>query len=158
MTWSYSGDPTTSPTDEIRFLLQDTNTSDQLLQNEEIQFFSDKMDLVTGSRTMTAAYLADILAARYAREVAISADGVNVQAEALQDKFTSMAASLRAMAGIVDMAGVGPSVGGTGDPLDDCSPSLPPKTFTSEMHDNRWAGSQTPGSWPDFSYSDEPRI
>lgn len=38
MTWSYSGDPGDSPLDEIRFLIQDTNTDDQLLSNEEINY------------------------------------------------------------------------------------------------------------------------
>lgn len=40
MTWSYSGDPSSSTLDEIRFLIQDTNTSDQLLSNEEINYLS----------------------------------------------------------------------------------------------------------------------
>lgn len=38
MTWSYSGDPGDSALDEIRFLIQDTDTTDQLLSNEEITY------------------------------------------------------------------------------------------------------------------------
>jgi hypothetical protein len=38
MTWSYSGDPSDSALDEIRFLIQDTDTTDQLLSNEEITY------------------------------------------------------------------------------------------------------------------------
>ena len=38
MTWSYSGDPSTSELDEYRFLIGDTNPSEPLLQNEEITY------------------------------------------------------------------------------------------------------------------------
>jgi hypothetical protein len=38
MTWSYSGDPGASTRDEIRFLIQDTDTNDQLLSDEEIDY------------------------------------------------------------------------------------------------------------------------
>lgn len=40
MTWSYSGDPGSSILDEIRFLIQDTDTNDQLLSDEEITYLS----------------------------------------------------------------------------------------------------------------------
>jgi hypothetical protein len=36
MTWSYSGDPSSSAMNSIRFLIGDTDTTDQLLSNEEI--------------------------------------------------------------------------------------------------------------------------
>jgi len=38
MTWSYSGDPGSSTRDEVRFLIQDTDTADQLLSDEEITY------------------------------------------------------------------------------------------------------------------------
>ena len=38
MTWSYSGNPGSSALDEIRFLIQDTDTNDQLLSNEELTY------------------------------------------------------------------------------------------------------------------------
>lgn len=41
MAWSYSGDPGDSALDEIRFLIQDTDTNDQLLSNEEITYLFD---------------------------------------------------------------------------------------------------------------------
>jgi hypothetical protein len=33
MTWSYSGDPSSSSTDAVRFLVGDTDTNDQLISN-----------------------------------------------------------------------------------------------------------------------------
>ncbi len=38
MTWTYSGDPGDSALDEVRFLIQDTDTDDQLLSDEELAY------------------------------------------------------------------------------------------------------------------------
>lgn len=38
MTWSYSGNPGSSTLDEVRFLIGDTDTTDQLLSNEELNW------------------------------------------------------------------------------------------------------------------------
>jgi hypothetical protein len=41
MAWSYSGNPGSSDLDLIRFLIQDTDTNDQLLSNEEITYLDN---------------------------------------------------------------------------------------------------------------------
>lgn len=51
MTWTYSGNPSSSATDAIRFLIGDTDTNDQLLSNEEIQWVNTQ---ASGSATSTA--------------------------------------------------------------------------------------------------------
>ena len=38
MVWSYSGDPSSSDRDALRFLIGDTDTSDQQLVNEELDY------------------------------------------------------------------------------------------------------------------------
>lgn len=38
MAWTYSGDPKSSEKDKYRFLIGDTNASDPILQDEEIEF------------------------------------------------------------------------------------------------------------------------
>lgn len=38
MTWSYSGNPGATNLDHIRFLIQDTDTTDQLFSNEELTY------------------------------------------------------------------------------------------------------------------------
>ena len=38
MSWSYSGNPADSALDKVRFLIGDTDTTDQLLTNEEINY------------------------------------------------------------------------------------------------------------------------
>ena len=52
MAWSYSGDPADSALDAVRFLIGDTDTNDQLLDNEEILWTNNQ---VTGSNTATTA-------------------------------------------------------------------------------------------------------
>lgn len=42
MSWSYSGDPNGSTKDAVRFLIQDTNTRRQLVQDEEIEYAINK--------------------------------------------------------------------------------------------------------------------
>ncbi len=41
MSWSYSGDPSTSPLDEARFTVGDTKESEALFSDEEIQYMVD---------------------------------------------------------------------------------------------------------------------
>lgn len=38
MAWTYSGDPGSSTRDEVRFLIQDTDTAEQLLTDEELDY------------------------------------------------------------------------------------------------------------------------
>lgn len=56
MAWSYSGDPTSSAKDAVRFLIGDTDTNDQQLQDEEILFLL--------AQTSNDIYSAAILACR----------------------------------------------------------------------------------------------
>ena len=48
MTWTYSGDPSSSARDAIRFLIGDTDTNDQLLSDEEIAWVNTE---ASGSAT-----------------------------------------------------------------------------------------------------------
>lgn len=64
MTWTYTdSDPTVSPLNEVRFLIGDTDTADQLLQDEEIGFLLDDYPV-----TESAARAAMHLARRFARK------------------------------------------------------------------------------------------
>jgi hypothetical protein len=52
MTWTYSGDPSGSARDAIRFLIGDTDTDDQLLSDEEIAWVNSEAG---GTPTSTVA-------------------------------------------------------------------------------------------------------
>jgi len=145
--WSYSGDPSHSPRDGVRFYLQDTDAADPQISDGELDFLISDWYPVTGSYIIVAAAAADILSTRYAGQASVSADAVIVALEQLQDKWAAAAARLRAMQARKDIGG--PDVGGVGL-YDQPDPSEKPKSFDKGMHDNRWAGQQDFGdSVPD---------
>ena len=43
MSWSYSGNPSSSQLDELRFRIGDTDSTDPQLQNEELQYIIDDL-------------------------------------------------------------------------------------------------------------------
>lgn len=65
MTWSYSGDPSQSDKDAVRFLIQDTDENDQQMSDEEINWLLTE----NGSSRNTAVAACRVLAARYAGKV-----------------------------------------------------------------------------------------
>lgn len=150
MTWSYSGDPSESEVDEIRFLIGDTDTSDQLIQDEEIQFLYDQWYPVHGTTFYVASIACETIAAKLAREISYSADGVSVSLSELQAKFKAQAETLRQQHKDL-LVGGAPDVGGIsayGEP----DMGLAPFIFGTGMGDNLEAGRQDYGnrSAPDF--------
>ena len=69
MTFSYTGDPTTSTRDEVRFLAQDTSSTDCSISDEEIDYL---LGQTAGNTYMAAAMASDIIATNYS---AASASG-----------------------------------------------------------------------------------
>lgn len=64
MTWTYTGDPSVSDRDKVRFLIGDTDTTDQLVSDEEIAW---QLDVVADSIYQAAHDLCVSLAAKFAR-------------------------------------------------------------------------------------------
>lgn len=96
MSFSYSGDPSFSDIDALRFYIGDTDSTSVFLQDEELQFLIDSYYDQYGHMLGVAALAAEMCAARCAREVDVSADGVSVSVGQLQQRFNDLAASLRA--------------------------------------------------------------
>lgn len=65
MAWTYSGDPSTSTKDAVRFLIGDTNAADPQLQDEEITYL---LNLYGGNIYTAAIVAARSLASKYSRE------------------------------------------------------------------------------------------
>lgn len=63
MTWTYGGDPTANNRDEVRFLVGDTDTGDQLITDEEIAYAVAEAHTNRGA----AALIARAVAAKFAR-------------------------------------------------------------------------------------------
>lgn len=64
-TWSYSGDPSTSNKDAVRFVISDTDVNNQLISDEEINWAVTTY----GTVIMAAARIARSLAFKYAASV-----------------------------------------------------------------------------------------
>jgi len=140
MSWSYSRDPQDSSLDEVRFLVGDTDSDDQLISDEEIEYLIAKWTPVYGSNIMVAAMAAESIAAKFAREVAYAADGVSVGVQELQQKFDMLATSLRDQYKQYDI-GSGPVVEGVlwAEYPD---PTIRPTIFGIHQTDNPRAGDQ----------------
>lgn len=141
MGFSYSGNPASSSKDEVRFLLQDTNDQRPLLSDEDIRYAIARLESTYEDPMMIAAFCADVISTRFALEVSISGDGINVGAQELQQKWSEVAQSLRAQ--YRRLAGVGalPFAGGVeAFSLPDFS--VRALDFGIGMHDNLDAGSQ----------------
>jgi len=91
MTWSYSGDPSKTAKDQVRFLIQDTVETDQLLSNEEIDFLNTQ----EGSTTKAAARGAEILAAQFARFCDEAVGAVRISFSQKFDHYTKLAKTLK---------------------------------------------------------------
>ena len=160
MSWSYSGSPGSSDLDECRFYLQDTDPALQLLQDEEIQFLLTSWDGVDGIAIHTASICADILAARFAKEISVSADGVSVSTSELMDRFTKLGTNLRATYA-KRFEAAGPDLSSL-IPGYDWDPTIKPLNFGVGFMDNYEAGQQAYGEYspgdgnpqygPDWSY------
>lgn len=147
--------------DVVRFLLQDTNAAgddEWFVQDEEIVYMITQWKDRYGTLEYVASVIADVIAARYAREVSYSADGVSIGLGAVGQQFRDLAASLREqhksslVGGFPDVGGVSPYEG----PL----PGVRPFAFGTGMHDDLSAGRQDYGSrdFPEYYPEDNPGV
>lgn len=91
MTWTYSGNPANSQLDEVRFIIGDTDTTDQLLANEEINY----MIAEYGSSLRTASECARAIAAKFARLMSRSIGGLSADFSAKYRQYLELAESLQ---------------------------------------------------------------
>lgn len=146
--WSYSGNPSTSERDAIRFYIGDIDPSLPLLQDEDIDFLILKWGPVYNSDLLTAAGAAEIIANHFAREVSVSADGVSVGSNELQQKYNDLAMNLREMYKIEQIGT--PILTGIWDNTWD--PSLKPLRFGIGFTDNYLVGRQDYGDYDPSGY------
>lgn len=98
VTWSYSGNPASSPKDEVRFLIGDTNTNDQQLQDAEINYAISLVTPPASPNYIPAIYCAEALAAKYARMVTKSVGDLHVSYTDRLKNFQALATQLRTRA------------------------------------------------------------
>lgn len=66
MSWTYSGNPANNQIDECRFLLGDTNESEPIMQDEEIQYI---IDMYEGNKNQILYQLFSRAATIFARDI-----------------------------------------------------------------------------------------
>jgi hypothetical protein len=90
MSWSYS-DTLLTDRDKVRFYLQDTDTNDQLLTDEEIAFLLTE----AGSVRAAAIVAAETVAAKFARYADTSVGDLQLSYSQRYEQFLSLAERLR---------------------------------------------------------------
>lgn len=101
MGWTYSGDPATNARDAIRFLTGDTDTNDQLINDEEIAWTNNQ---VTGSNTaLTSLYEVSYrvllaIASKFSRLADQSVGDLSVSMSQKAEAARAQAAQLKVLA------------------------------------------------------------
>jgi len=92
MTWTYGNDPANSTRDELRLLVGDTDTSDQLLTDEEVAYYLAG----NGDDALAAAPAAcEGIAAHYSRQTDTVNQGLSVNASKRAAAYLTLANDLR---------------------------------------------------------------
>lgn len=97
MSWTYSGDPSQSPKDAVRFIIGDTIESDPILQDEEINYI-----LSQNANIDDAAYNACVgIVAKFSRLINQSVGEVKLEYSQRVKHYQQLADKLEQSANIV---------------------------------------------------------
>ena len=91
MAATYSGNPSASDKDEVRFLIGDVDTDNALFTDEEIDWLISE----EGSPLAAAARACEILATRFAREADTAVGDLRVDLSKLSEQYAARAKALR---------------------------------------------------------------
>lgn len=91
MSWSYGSDPLNNDVDAVRFLIGDTDSSDPLIQDEEIQYL-----LSSYSTQFSAYYATRSIAAKFARLCREETGDIEVYANQKFDQYSKLAKAMSA--------------------------------------------------------------
>lgn len=143
MATTYSGDPSSSDLDQVRFLVGDTDVTAAKLQDAEIEF----LVLEWQNTYLAAAAAADYLSSNAAAWISYQADDNTLSLSDAQEKYARMADALRAQysrryrapwyVGGMDRGDFEAYV------LDD---SVRKGKFSEGIHDNRYISGQSGGA------------
>lgn len=99
MAWTYGGDPSANSRDKVRFLIGDTDTTNQLLQDAEITFLLAQWN---DDAYVAASHACDALAAKFAAKSDYSKSvgdlSISTQYGQQADRYRQLGAQLMAQA------------------------------------------------------------
>lgn len=90
MTWTYSGNPSSTARDAVRFLIGDTDTTDQLITDEEISYLVS----IHGNTHRVASEACRAIAAKFARLMNRSIGGLAADFSAKYRQYLELADNL----------------------------------------------------------------
>lgn len=105
-TGTYSGNPASSPLDEVRFLIGDTNTAAFQLADGEINY---NIALVSGSAPppnknfLAASYCAEAIAGQYAKMVDKAVGDLHISYSQLAKQYQGLSLRLRSRAALASV-------------------------------------------------------
>lgn len=105
MSWTYTNDPANSDLDAVRLLIGDTDSTDQQLQDSEVNYFIS----VTSDTYSAAALASRSLASKYARLVDKYVGDLRIQHSQRMDAYLALADRLESQG---SMLGASPYLGG----------------------------------------------
>lgn len=93
--WTYSGDPTDSAKDEVRFLIGDTDSSSQLISDEEVNYLVGIYPASAGTANfLAAAAAARSIAARYTGAVSKQVGSLRINLAERASQYAELAKTL----------------------------------------------------------------
>ena len=96
MTWTYTASPATVATDEVHFLVGDTDQTAPLVQDEEIDYYLTLYPKPAGKPAyLAAAAVAEAIAAKFARKMDQTLGSLQASAKQQHDHYVELAQSLR---------------------------------------------------------------
>lgn len=132
MTWTYTNSPSTSERDEVRFLVGDTDSSDQLVSDEEIAYALAQ----EGNARAAAALVAESIASIFGRKADKSVGDLKISYRGQSEHYMSIAKKLRS----ASTKFASPYAGGISDSdkntVEDDSDRLRP-SFERGLHDHK---------------------
>lgn len=96
MTWTYTGDPSATDRDEVRFLIGDTDFNKPLVQDEEIAYAVAQ----EGNNRMAAVRVARAIAFKYGSKVDKAVGDLRLSYSQLHKQYLSLAKVLAADAAV----------------------------------------------------------
>lgn len=108
MSWNYSGDPSSSEKDEVRFLSGDTNSNDPLVQDEEIMYTLGEQP----SPMLAAALVLRALASKFSKMATQKIGDISKNCSDISKAFAERANELDPDGITVGVSLVLPSFGG----------------------------------------------
>lgn len=132
MSWSYSGNPSSSNLDKVRFLIGDTDTTDQQLSDEEItSMLADNSD----NPYAAAIACAEGLVSKFSRKVQKSVGDLSISYGETANNYRTLLGDLRRKASIQLCTPYAGGISISDKETDEEDSDLVKPAFTRDMHD-----------------------